>query len=75
LELVNGRVPLLIELKNFSFCVGRLESAVYDLLVRYDGPFAVQSFNVCRSAGSNKRHHRSRVGKLSFNGCSCHQFI
>ncbi len=45
LKLVDGRTPLLIEIKNSSTKVGVLEQKVIDLLKNYDGEFAVQSFN------------------------------
>jgi glycerophosphoryl diester phosphodiesterase len=45
LELLDGAVPLLVEVKNFSPDVGKLERAVADCLHRYRGPVAVQSFN------------------------------
>lgn len=46
LELVDGRVPLLIEIKNSnSNKSGELEQAVLDLLRPYGGEYAVQSFN------------------------------
>ncbi len=44
LEFVNGRVPLLIEVKNEGK-VGDLEKGVVELLQDYNGEFAVQSFN------------------------------
>lgn len=44
LELVDGKVPLLIEIKNLDK-VGDLESATYKLLKDYKGEYAVQSFN------------------------------
>ena len=44
LELVDGQVPLLIEIKNESN-VGRLEQSLYDLLKNYSGEYAIQSFN------------------------------
>lgn len=44
LKLVNGKVPLLIEVKN-SGKVGELEKSVIELLKDYKGEFAVQSFN------------------------------
>ena len=44
LQLVNGRAPLLIEIKNTS-SVGNLEKRVKDILSTYNGEFAVQSFN------------------------------
>ena len=45
LELVAGRVGLLIETKNHSLSDRRLEQAVETALAGYDGPVAVQSFN------------------------------
>ncbi|NLO87433.1 MAG: glycerophosphodiester phosphodiesterase [Firmicutes bacterium] len=44
LELVAGRVPLLIEVKNEG-AVGPLEQAIIDALRGYPGDFAIQSFN------------------------------
>lgn len=44
LELVAGRVPILIETKNQTG-VGPLESKVLELLSSYRGEYAVQSFN------------------------------
>ena len=44
LELINGRTPLLIELKN-NGKVNRLESQVADMLASYQGQFAIESFN------------------------------
>ncbi|MBR5390220.1 MAG: glycerophosphodiester phosphodiesterase [Clostridia bacterium] len=46
LELVDGRVPLLIEIKNYKAAnVGRLESRLKERLVRYTGEFILESFN------------------------------
>ena len=44
LNFVAGRVPLLIEIKNDGK-VGDLEKGVLELLSKYNGKFAVQSFN------------------------------
>jgi glycerophosphoryl diester phosphodiesterase len=44
LTLVDGKVELLIELKNRGK-VGRLEKKTYDLLKQYRGEYAIQSFN------------------------------
>ena len=44
LELINGQVPLLIEIKN-SNKVGILERKVLEILKGYDGEYAVHSFN------------------------------
>lgn len=46
LALVGGRVPVLIEVKNYNDApVGPLERAVRDALDGYPGPYAVQSFS------------------------------
>lgn len=49
LELVEGQVPLLIEIKDQDGALGAslngLERAVADLLLNYSGPAAVMSFN------------------------------
>ncbi len=44
LRFVDGRVPLLIEIKNEGK-VGALEKGVMEMLANYKGEFAVQSFN------------------------------
>ena len=44
LNLVDGKTPLLIEIKN-TLKVGELESKTYELLKNYNGEYAVQSFN------------------------------
>ncbi len=47
LEAVDGKVPLLIELKN-SYKVGVLEEALLQRLDNYKGEFILQSFNPLR---------------------------
>ncbi|NLW60611.1 MAG: glycerophosphodiester phosphodiesterase [Firmicutes bacterium] len=44
LSLVAGKVPLFIEVKNEAK-VGEMERLLYEELQRYQGPFAVMSFN------------------------------
>ncbi len=44
LEFVNGKTPILIEIKNEG-SVGALERNLLDMLSSYGGEFAVQSFN------------------------------
>ena len=44
LELIAGRTPVLIELKNFDK-VGIMESRLGEILNNYKGDFAIQSFN------------------------------
>lgn len=42
--MVDGRVPLLIEIKNEGDA-GEMEGLVYEELKRYQGQYAIQSFN------------------------------
>jgi glycerophosphoryl diester phosphodiesterase len=44
LEFIDGRVPLLIEIKNFE-AVGPLETTILRDLAHYQGEYAIQSFN------------------------------
>lgn len=44
LELVNGKVPLLIELKQTNK-VGELETLLMKIMKKYKGKYAIQSFN------------------------------
>lgn len=44
LKIVDGKVPLMIEIKNTGK-VGELESSLYEMLKDYKGEFAIQSFN------------------------------
>lgn len=44
LETIDGKVPVLIEIKNTGK-VGPLEKAVWKELIKYDGDYAVESFN------------------------------
>lgn len=44
LKLVDGQVPILIEVKN-KYKVGQLEQAVIEVMKKYKGEFAIQSFN------------------------------
>ncbi len=48
LKIVNGRVPLLIELKGSITHIGRLERALRYSMKNYKGFWAVQSFNPLR---------------------------
>ena len=64
LDFVDGKVPLLIEIKN-KYKVGKLEQALIDILKNYNGEFAVQSFNPF-SLGYFKEHAPSILrGQLS----------
>ncbi|WP_254864080.1 glycerophosphodiester phosphodiesterase family protein [Halovivax gelatinilyticus] len=54
LESIDGRVPVLVECKHAG-TPGPVESAVIDRLDRYDGPFAVQSFDPRSLAAIRRR--------------------
>lgn len=45
IKLVNGKVPLLVEIKNRETTTGELEIKTYDILKKYSGEYAIQSFN------------------------------
>ena len=63
LETINGDVPLLIELKNFSLN-RTLEKKVIKALVNYKGDFALQSFNPF-AVRWIKKHSNYAVGQLA----------
>ena len=73
LHLIDGRVPLLIELKDqsrqLSQTDGRLEQATIDALSLYHGPVAVMSFNPYMIATTNptsmKQHSQARSHEWS----------
>lgn len=44
LEFVNGRAPLLIEIKDYN-TNGKFEQSVYEILKKYKGDYAIMSFN------------------------------
>ena len=44
LDVINGKVPVLIEIKNYGK-VGQLEKEVWKVLQTYDGEYAISSFN------------------------------
>lgn len=64
LELVDGRAPLLIEIKN-RFKVGVLEHALYRELQSYSGEIAVQSFNPFSIAWFRRNAPHIARGQLS----------
>lgn len=45
LQLIAGKVPLYIEIKNPSTKIGNLEKAVFDIIKNYKGALAIISFN------------------------------
>ena len=64
LDLVDGDVPLLVEVKNEGFGHA-LETAVGTQLHRYDGPFAIQSFNPISLAYFNHEYPSWPRGQLA----------
>ena len=64
LNLINGKVPLLIEIKQFQK-VGKLEQQLMMILNNYSGDYAIQSFNP-KTLLWFKRHYPSILrGQLS----------
>ncbi|MAD61904.1 MAG: hypothetical protein CMH49_10410 [Myxococcales bacterium] len=45
LKLINGQVPILVEVKNYGKLIGPLEKAIAEVIKDYQGPLTVQSFN------------------------------
>lgn len=66
LDMVDGRVPLLIELKSVGFA-GPLERETWKLLKDYSGLYAVQSFSPFSMGWFKKDESRILRGQLSFS--------
>lgn len=66
LTLVNGQVPVLIEIKNEGKA-GALEAAILDLVSDYTGKFAIQSFNPYSLIWFKKHAPHIVRGQLSSN--------
>ena len=64
LELIDGKVPILLEVKN-PYKVGKIEQAVIDIMKKYKGEFAVQSFNPYSVAYFKKHAPNFVRGQLS----------
>lgn len=64
LSLADGKVPLLIEVKNEGK-VGELESKLLEVLKEYKGEFAIQSFNPFALAYFEKNAPQMTRGQLS----------
>ena len=65
LDLVRGRVPLLIELKSHQYRDGELEKSVVDMLAQYKGDYYVQSFHYRSLLWLRKNAPRIPRGQLS----------
>ncbi|MEG2881805.1 MAG: glycerophosphodiester phosphodiesterase family protein [Christensenella sp.] len=70
LRLVNGRVPLLIEIKKKGFA-GALERELYNIMNEYGGKYAVQSFSPFSMRWFKKNAPRILRGQLSCNFSLC----
>ena len=66
LKLVNGKVPLLIEIKQNSK-IGPLEKELMNILKDYKGKYAIQSFNILTLYWFKKHHPNILRGQLSYN--------
>ncbi len=64
LSLVNGQVPILVEVKNEGK-VGDLESKLLEVLQEYKGEFAIQSFNPFALEYFAKNASQMKRGQLS----------
>lgn len=64
LNLVNDKVPLLIEIKNIGK-VGNLESSLFEILKNYKGRYAIQSFNPFSLSWFKKHAPQVLRGQLS----------
>ena len=65
LDLINGRVPVLIEIKNEHHHAGPLEQALYEQIRDYQGDHAVISFNPISLAWFARRHPQILRGQTS----------
>ena len=64
LEVIDGKVPILIEIKNFGK-VGAIEKAVWKALQGYRGEYAIQSFNPYTLEWFKKNAPKIKRGQLS----------
>ena len=63
LALVNGAVPLIIELK-YDVSVGKLENALVGLLKDYGGEYALKSFSPLIVCNLRRKFRKKPVGQL-----------
>lgn len=64
LEVIDGKVPVLIEIKNTGK-VGPLEKAVWKELIKYDGEYAIESFNPYTLEWFEKNAPKIKRGQLA----------
>ena len=66
LKLINGKVPLLIELKNEGFS-NRLEKNVLKIMEKYNGEYIYQSFNPFSILYMKNKNKKVKTALLSSN--------
>lgn len=64
LETVDGKTELLIEIKNYTFN-GNVEKSIYERLTRYNGDYAIESFNFYSVLWFKKHAPQVYRGQLS----------
>lgn len=64
LRLVDGRVPVVVELKNFKFWNMKLEEATVEIMRSYSGKYAMKSFNPMTVRYLRKHHPEIVRGQL-----------
>lgn len=64
LDIIDGRVPVIIEIKNEGK-VGKLESKLYNELINYDGEYVIESFNPLTLLWFKKHNKNIVRGQLS----------
>lgn len=67
LELVNGKVPLIIELKSIKEMNNELLPRVYELIKNYKGDYAIQSFNPTLVSYYRKNYPNIIRGQLVYD--------
>jgi len=66
LEMVDGRVPILVEIKSEDFRTGLLEQKVHEMLSAYKGEIAVESFDPLSIRYMRKKNPDYIIGQLSY---------
>lgn len=67
LEMIDGRVPILIEIKSEKAYAGELEYLLNDILKSYTGEFAVESFDPLSIRYMRKKNPDYIIGQLSYS--------
>ncbi len=64
LKVIDGKVPLIIEIKNSGKC-GKLEEKLYEMLKNYNGKYLIESFNPLSLLWFKKNANNVLRGQLS----------